>query len=141
MGYKLGLVLAIILIFSLVAVFGAFALVMLAQSAVLVMQSGTIFLMQCSSTLLVLGLLVGIGFWIWRRQKRQSIGQNRTTYVLTAPVLQDRPRVTQITTSQLFPGLFANTNADDLSRLLSELDGNTIASSTPWADKAPWEDS
>src|SRR5690348_13511213 len=124
MGYKFGFFLAVGLIFALVAVFGAFALAMLAQSTVMAVQSATMFLMQCSSILVVLSLLVGTGFLIWRRHERQSIGQNRTIYVLTVPTRAGQPQGTQLTSHQSFPGLFAETNADDLSQLLSRLEGS-----------------
>ncbi len=98
----------------------------------MVMQSATMLLMQCSSILAILSL-------VWRRQEHQSIGQNRTTYVLTAPARQGQPQGVQMTGHQSFPGLFADTNADDLSQLLSELEGSAAVPSTPWVGKSPWE--
>lgn len=141
MSDKIGLFLAIGLVFALVAVFGAFALVMLAQSTVMVMQSVTMFQMQCSSILVVLSIVVETGFLIWRRQERRSIGPNRTTYVLTAPARQGQPQAAELASHQSFPELFADTNADDLSQLLSESEGSPAVPSTPWVGKSPWEGS
>ena len=70
---KIALFFAMLLIFALVVVFGIFGLAMLSQSAAFMFQSGTILLIQCTSSIVILALVGLLVYLFWRQQKLQTM--------------------------------------------------------------------
>lgn len=123
---KIALFFAVLLIFALAAVFGIFALAMLSQSIASMFQSGTIFLIQCTSSIVILALIGLVVYLFWRQQKLQtmlfSVLQNELSSQLPAQSNQAIALLPDDAIVEFLP-----------DQLPIEL---TLHS---WQDRSPWE--
>jgi hypothetical protein len=126
---------AILLIFVLVAVMGVFALAMLGQSVALAFQSGTILLMQCTSSIFIFTLIALLFYLVWRQQK--LLTQSRP--LLLAQVAHEQPQARLLVDNAQLTSCLP-TSENDLSQFLPDQVLSELPQAVhPWQGKAPWE--
>lgn len=128
---KIALFLAVFIIFALVAVFGVFALAMLGQSVAFMFQSGTILLIQCTSSIVILALVGLLVYLFWRQQKLQTM--------LFAALLNDPS--SQLTAQNRQAAVFLPAdNQDDIVEFLPDQQSVELSQSpNSWQGRSPWE--
>lgn len=128
---KIALLFAVLLIFALVAVFGVFALAMLSQSVAFMFQSGTILLIQCTSSIVILALVGLLVYLFWRQGKLQTM--------LFAALLNDLPSQRPAQNRQAAVFLPAD-NQDDIVEFLPDQQSVELSQSpNSWRGRSPWE--
>ena len=127
---------AVLLIFALVAVLGVFAFAMLGQSVALVFQSGTILLIQCTSSMVIFALIGCLVYLVWRQQKLFALRQP----ILLTAVLNEPSAFRSLVENRQTTSLSSVANQNDLSQFLPD---QLLAELPPaidsWQGKAPWE--
>ena len=128
---KIALFFAMLLIFALVVVFGIFGLAMLSQSVAFMFQSGTILLIQCTSSIVILALLGLLVYLFWRQQKLQTM--------LFAALRNDAPSQLIAQNRQAAVFLPAE-NQDDIVEFLPDQQSVELSQSpNSWQGRSPWE--
>ncbi len=127
---KIALFFAMLLIFALVGVFGIFGLAMLSQSVAFMFQSGTILLIQCTSSIVILALVGLLVYLFWRQQKLQTM--------LFAALLHDSS--SQLTAQNRQAAFLPAENQDDIVEFLPDhLSAESPQLLNSWQDRSPWE--
>ena len=128
---KIALFFAMLLIFALVVVFGIFGLAMLSQSVAFMFQSGTILLIQCTSSIVILALVGLLAYLFWRQQKLQTM--------LFAALLNDSSSQRPTQNRQTAAFLPAD-NQDDMVEFLPDQQHVELSQSPDsWQGRSPWE--
>lgn len=128
---KIALFFAMLFIFALLVVFGIFGLAMLSQSVAFMFQSGTILLIQCTSSAVILALLGLLVYLFWRQQKLQTM--------LFTALLNDSSG--QLTAQNRQAAVFLPAdNQDDIVELLPDQQSVEFSQSlNSWQGRSPWE--
>lgn len=128
---KIALFFAMLLIFGLVVVFGIFGLAMFSQSAAFMFQAGTILLIQCTGSIVILALVGLLVYLFWRQQKLQTM--------LFAALRNDSPSQRPVQNRQAAAFLPAD-NQDDMVEFLPDQPSVELPQSPhSWQGRSPWE--